>query len=218
MIKKFESFRKFSDTEKSTKVKEEVNNTEDTESSVVDIEDLTKPAVGATNSKSKPNVPRKTDKQSKTMDTTNIRPSKTAGSVIAEENPEITNESNVKLYGKVAKFPNNVQASKSVNFLENVKISKNSIWYVLIEKQENELQMVKYNNKKGVDLAKFVNELKAYYINKYSKDKAVSKLIESIQVSGANEFSAIKNIPNVEVDGRKLISKITEDLIKLLSK
>jgi hypothetical protein len=45
------------------------------------------------------------------------------------------------------------------------------------------------------------------------------KLIESIEVGGAEEFSAIKNIPNVEVEGgKKLISKITEDLIKLLSK
>jgi hypothetical protein len=28
----------------------------------------------------------------------------------------------------------------------------------------------------------------------------------------------VKNIPLVEVDGKKLITKITEDLIKLLSK
>ena len=45
------------------------------------------------------------------------------------------------------------------------------------------------------------------------------KLIESIEIVGKEEFSAIKNIPNVEVEkGKKLISKITEDLIKLLSK
>jgi len=28
----------------------------------------------------------------------------------------------------------------------------------------------------------------------------------------------IKNIPTIELDGRKLITKITEDLIRLLSK
>jgi hypothetical protein len=45
------------------------------------------------------------------------------------------------------------------------------------------------------------------------------KLIESIEVGGAEEFSSIKNIPNVEIgSGKKLISKITEDLVKLLSK
>jgi hypothetical protein len=28
----------------------------------------------------------------------------------------------------------------------------------------------------------------------------------------------VKNIPNVDIDGKKVITKITEDLIKLLSK
>ena len=131
-----------------------------------------------------------------------------------------TNESDkVNFYGKVAKFPKKTKASKAYNFLENVKISKNSIWYILIEKQDNELQMVKYNNKKGFDMAKFVLELKTFYIKEYSKSPKMVKLIESIEIVGKEEFSAIKNIPNVEVEkGKKLISKITEDLIKLLSK
>jgi hypothetical protein len=132
---------------------------------------------------------------------------------------EVNEDQKVKLYGKVAKFPKKTKASKAYNFLENVKISKNSIWYILVEKQDNELQMVKYNNKKGFDLSKFVLELKSFYLKQYSKDPKMSKLIESIDVSGAEEFSAIKNIPNVEIgQGKKLISKITEDLIKLLSK
>ena len=131
-----------------------------------------------------------------------------------------TNESDkVNFYGKVAKFPKKTKASKAYNFLENVKISKNSIWYILIEKQDNELQMVKYNNKKGFDMSKFVLELKSFYIKEYSKSPKMIKLIESIEIVGKEEFSAIKNIPNVEVEkGKKLISKITEDLIKLLSK
>lgn len=130
-----------------------------------------------------------------------------------------SNESQVNMYGKVAKFPKRTKASKAYNFLENVKISKNSIWYILIEKQDNELQMVKYNNKKGFDMGKFVHELKTFYLKQYSKDANMVKLIESIEVGGAEEFSSIKNIPNVEIEkGKKLISKITEDLIKLLSK
>ena len=131
-----------------------------------------------------------------------------------------SNESNnVNFYGKVAKFPKKTKASKAYNFLENVKISKNSIWYILIEKQDNELQMVKYNNKKGFDMAKFVFELKSYYLKQYAKDPNMTRLIECIEVVGAEEFSSIKNIPNVEIAaGKKLISKITEDLIKLLSK
>jgi hypothetical protein len=87
----------------------------------------------------------------------------------------------------------------------------------MVEKLDNELQMVKYNHNEGVDLNKFVNELKTYYINKY-KDPKMKKLIESIYVDGNDKYSMVKNIPLVEVDGKKLITKITEDLIKLLSK
>lgn len=134
--------------------------------------------------------------------------------------PPVEDINEVKFYGKVAKFPKKTKASKAINFLENVKISKNSIWYILVEKQDNELQMLKYNNKQGFDLNKFVVELKGFYIRKYAKDQPkIAKLIESMEVKGAEEFSAIKNIPNIEIEkGKKLISKITEDLIKLLSK
>jgi hypothetical protein len=134
----------------------------------------------------------------------------------AKEDEKIS-EDKVQTYGRVAKFPKNVQASKAFNFLENVKVSKKSIWYIMVEKLDNELQMVKYNHKEGVDLNKFVNELKTYYITKY-KDPKMKKLIESIYVDGNDKYSMVKNIPLVEVEGKKLITKITEDLIKLLSK
>ena len=138
----------------------------------------------------------------------------------ATEQEDDNGESNekVKFYGKVAKFPDKTKASKALNFLENVKISKNSIWYILVEKQNNELQMLKYNNKQGVDMVRFVNELKSFYINKYKDSPKVTKLIENMKIDGAVEFSSIQNIPNIKVDGeKKLITKITEDLIKLLS-
>ena len=88
----------------------------------------------------------------------------------------------------------------------------------MVEKQDSELQMVKYNNKEGVDLNKFVTDLKSYYIKRYSKDAKVCKMIESIKVDGNDKYSMVKNIPLVTVEGRKMISIITEDLIKLLSK
>lgn len=128
-----------------------------------------------------------------------------------------TNEK-VETFGKVAKFPRNVKASKAYNFLENVKVSKKSIWYIMVEKQDNELQMVKYNYKEGVDLGKFVNELKSYYVKKYSTNKNICKLVEKIEVDGNDKYSMVKNIPLVELDGKKMITRITEDLIKLLSK
>jgi hypothetical protein len=157
--------------------------------------------------KNKPNLPKET---SKTESPSSYKKE--------EKNDNIKEE--VKFYGKVAKFPNKVKASKALNFLENVKISKNSIWYIIVEKQDNELQMVKYNNKQGFDLHSFVLELKGYYIKKYMKENPkIVPLIESIKVDGKNEFSYIRNIPPIEVEGGyKLIAKITEDLIRLLSK
>jgi len=130
----------------------------------------------------------------------------------------LESKDDVEFIGKVAKLPRGVKVSKAYNFLENVKVSKSSIWYLMIEKQDNELQMVKYNYKKGVDLSQFVGDLKSYYVSKYKGNNQMIKLIENIQIDGNDKYSWIKNIPLVEVEGRKMISKITEDLIRLLSK
>lgn len=128
-----------------------------------------------------------------------------------------THESNVDFTGKVAKFPKNTQASKAYNFLENVKVSKKSIWYIMVEK-DNELQMVKYNVKEGVDLNKFVNDLKNYYISKFKTNKRICESISNINVDGNDKYSMVRNIPNIKLDDKLLITKITEDLIRLLSK
>lgn len=84
--------------------------------------------------------------------------------------------------------------------------------------RDNELQMVKYNYKKGVDLNKFINELKSYYISKNKGNKIICEHISKIAIDGNDKYSMIRNIPLLELDGKKLITKITEDLIKLLSK
>ena len=165
-----------------------------------------------------PNLPYNKEKVEKPMNTKSLMPSQYFDEDENEGDDDVNEENNVKFYGKVAKLPKGVKASKGYNFLENVKVSKSSIWYLMVEKQEGELQMVKYNYKKGVDLSKFVNELKGFYIAKYKNNPKVVKLIEAIEVDGNDKYSWIKNIPMVEVDGKKMISKITEDLIKLLSK
>ena len=134
-----------------------------------------------------------------------------------DKTPEKTDEK-VNFIGKVAKFPKNAKASKAYSFLEKVKISKKSIWYILVEKQDDELQMVKYNQSEGVDINNFVLELKEYYTQKWSNNQKVLSLLENISIDGNDKFSVIKNIPQVEVDGKKMVTKITEDLIKLLAK
>ena len=203
--RKIPSFKKFSDLKKSKEEMEEVQPGLEPES------DSDRPMM--------PNLPNTDKKVQKVISRKGIIP-KDQNFELGSELPDSELSENVEFIGKVAKFPKTTRASKALNFLENVKISKSSIWYLLVEKQDNELQMVKYNNKVGVDMDKFVLELKGFYIKKWSKsDQKLAKLIESIEVGGKKEFSVIRNIPNVEVEGgKKLITKITEDLIKLLSK
>lgn len=205
--KKIVGFKRFSDIKGGSKIEEvELNGRPETDSD--------RPAL--------PNSPEDSKKIEKPASRKGLQPQEQDVELPSREanefDSEEKNENLVTTYGKVAKFPKNVKASKAYNFLENVKVSKKSIWYIMVEKQDSELQMVKYNNKEGVDLNKFVTDLKSYYIKKYSKDAKVCGLIESINVDGNDKYSMVKNIPLVTVEGRKMISIITEDLIKLLSK
>lgn len=121
---------------------------------------------------------------------------------------------NVDFIGKIAKFPKNTKAKNAYNFLENIKVSKKKLWYILIEKEEDGLQVIKYNNKLDFNLNDFVNELKKYYM----KDDLISKYIDDLMIEGEDKFSIIRNIPDVEINGKKLISILANDLIKLLYK
>lgn len=133
-------------------------------------------------------------------------------------------ENKINFYGKVAKFPKNTKAKKAFNLLENIRIPKNKLWYFIIEKEiiisptndntYEELQIIKYNNKEGVDCAKFVEGLKTYYIN----DADMIEYVKDLKIDGNDNFSIIRNIPNIDINGKKLISILTEDLIKLLYK
>tara|TARA_R110000772_G_scaffold1210_2_gene4268 strand:- start:4425 stop:5132 length:708 start_codon:yes stop_codon:yes gene_type:complete len=129
---------------------------------------------------------------------------------------------NVEVYGKLAKFPEGVKASKAFNWVYNLKdpkLSKKEIWYLMIEKQDNELQMIKYQQKQGVNLTKFVVDLKNYYLEKYGDTPAIVEKINKIKLGGDQEgnISAITHIPNIIVEGnKKLIHKLMEDLVQLL--
>jgi len=123
-------------------------------------------------------------------------------------------KNDVNFIGKVAKFPKNTKAQSAYNFLENIKVSKKQLWYILIEKDDNGLQVIKYNNKLGFNLYDFINELKKYY----SQDEAISPYIEQLKIDGEDKFSIIRDVPDVEIGGKKLITILANDLIKLLYK
>ena len=210
--RKIAGFKKFSDikeAKKSDKIEEvELNGRPEVDSDL--------PA--------NPNLPETADRKSieKPMSRKGLQPEEQDIDLpTGEENEFLSDEETsekVETFGKVAKFPKNVKASKAYNFLENVKISKKSIWYLMVERDENELQLVKYNVKEGVDLNKFVNELKTYYLDKYKGNKTLCEALSKLSVDGNDNYSMVRGISPVELDGKKMVTKITEDLIKLLSK
>ena len=66
----------------------------------------------------------------------------------------------------------------------------------------------------GFNLNDFINELKKFYL----KDEIMNEHIQQLKIEGEDKFSVIKNIPDVEINGKKLISILANDLIKLLYK
>lgn len=128
---------------------------------------------------------------------------------------------NINFYGKIGVLPKNAKVSKGIQLLDNIKVKKSKLWYLMVEKYTAEdgqiLQLVKYNQHKGVDLSKFVASLKEYYVKNFSKvQPEISTIFDSIQVYGTDKFAVLSNIPDYDLAGKKLIVRITEDLVKLL--
>lgn len=124
---------------------------------------------------------------------------------------------NVELTGKIAKFPKNTKAVKALRFLENIRVNPKKLWYIIIEDQDTNLKLVKYNRNNNVDLNEYTMKLKKYYIEKYKLDEQILEQIKFINVVSEDDFSLIKNIPKIMIGEKTLISVITNDLIKLLS-
>jgi len=118
--------------------------------------------------------------------------------------------SKIEVTGKVAKFPKGINAVNALQYLEKIKANPNKIWYILVESQQDQLKMVKYNRCKGVDLLDYCAQLKQHYRSTL-KNSSILEQIDKIEVVGEQDFSIIKNIPE------ELINRITSDLIKLLA-
>lgn len=117
----------------------------------------------------------------------------------------------LQIKGKIAQFPDNVKIKTALSFLEKIKVNSKHIWYVIIEEQENNLKMVKYNNSLSLNLVEYINELKFFY------EKELNIDLSKMEVVGEADYSVIMNIPDIIVEDKKLISKITKDLIELLT-
>jgi hypothetical protein len=128
-----------------------------------------------------------------------------------------TNKQKIELFGKIASGKN-IKASKMLEFLSNVpdvKV-KSSLWYLIIEKQDSELNLLRFTPQRGINLTEFIVELKKYYIDKYKDDKQIVEAFEKLTIEGNDKLSVLKNISNITIENRKLIRLLTEDLIKLL--
>ena len=122
-----------------------------------------------------------------------------------------------KVYGNVAKLG---KGTNPTDFMANIKLQKNKLWYIVCEKQDDEIHAIKFTtSEQAFKMNEFVVELKKHYMG-YFKTKnqdALVKMIEKIQITGNDKFSILKNIPKVKINEKMLVSRITEDLIVLLN-
>lgn len=136
---------------------------------------------------------------------------------------EVTNEKNIQIIGNVAKFPKDVDSSTAYSYMKNLKnpkLNKKDVWYLMVEKQNNELQMIRFQQKEDMlDLGQFVDGLKKFYINKYKKNEKLVSYLEKMEVGRDKHglIAGVRNIPNIKIGDKKMIQIVTEDLIKILN-
>lgn len=125
--------------------------------------------------------------------------------IVKEEvllNPETTSNIEI-LEDKIIKF--NTGHIKDI--LETIKTKYSDTDY-FIRKKNNELHIVKYNEKLQLNMNEFVNSLLKYYSSK----EEFKKIIEGIKVKGNTSFSIIENMKS------QYSEKFVNDLTNLLSK
>jgi len=127
----------------------------------------------------------------------------------------ITSEPKMETFefiGKIVQFPKEVKPSISLVLLENNNISKDKLHYVISQQTEDTLVVFKYNETVDMKLTEFVNAI----ITHYKTNEKVKHIFEKISVEGSNQFSLIKNIPDLKIGEKKLIQVLNENLVKLL--
>jgi len=119
---------------------------------------------------------------------------------------------NFDFVGKIVKFPSNIKPSVSIVMLENNNISKDKLHYIISKQTENTLVLLKYNESVEMKLTDFINTL----INYYKENDKIKNIFEKIIIEGNNNFSIIKNIPDIKLGDKQLIQVLNDDIMKLL--
>jgi hypothetical protein len=138
----------------------------------------------------------------------------TAPPIVKDPKPEIEESKmeSFKIDGKIVNFSNCIKPSISIVMLENNKISKDKLHYIISEQTKNSLVVLKYNEKAEIKLTDFANTLITYY----KKNINSKNIFDNIIVEGSEQFSIIKNIPDINIGNKKLIQLLKDDFIKLL--
>lgn len=116
------------------------------------------------------------------------------------------------LNGNVVKFLDNFKPSSAYSILESNNYSKDDLHFMIIEQADESLLILKYNEKHKLKLKEFVTNLVSYYRRNPQLDKLFSEII----VEGNDTFSIIKNVPKTELNGKKVLQILNDDLINLL--
>lgn len=117
-----------------------------------------------------------------------------------------TNES-IVFEGKIVQFPTNTKMSSAYKLLENKKVSKEKLHYIIAEANKTTLIVAKYNENANIKLLEFMQTL----LDVYSK-KGLKEQFSSIKLDGNDTYCIIMGIPE------KAVTLINKDLVKLLSK
>lgn len=121
----------------------------------------------------------------------------------------------IQYTGKVARFKG-ADTNDAYQYLKSIKTKSDRLWYMIVEKQDNGLTMLKYNSKAQLCLDDFVRGLKYYYKDLYKDNVELCEALDGMFIIGEDSWVSVANIPN-EVGGVKLFSKLMEDLTTLLS-
>ena len=114
--------------------------------------------------------------------------------------------------GKIVSMGSSIKPSVSIVMLENKNVSKDKLHYIISKPTKETLVVLKYNENAEIKLTEFMNSL----LNFYKTNDKIKKEFEKINIDGTEQFSIIKDIPDISFNNKKIIDILNENIIKLL--